>query len=63
MTDPTKRKGKKRALPCEWVEQDGFEVSPDHPAKAAQPKRPDTAFLLRAKKNSGAPSPRSRGSH
>jgi len=62
MTDPTKRKHKKRALPCEWVEQETFEIPPGHPgAKETRKDLSDTAFLLRAKKNAST-TPRLPGS-
>jgi hypothetical protein len=59
MSEPAKRKEKKESLPCQWVDQEGFEILTGHSAK--KPRKPsspmsDTALLLRAKKTS-SPTP------
>ena len=47
MTERTKSRKTKTKLPCQWVEEEGFEVMPaQEPAKDPQ-ALPDAAFLLR----------------
>jgi len=48
MTEQTKSRKTKTKLPCQWVEDEGFEVTPAQgPAKDPQ-ALPDTAFLLKS---------------
>jgi hypothetical protein len=54
MTEQTKSRKTTIKLPCQWVEEESFEVTPT-PAPAHDPKAlPDTAFLL---KSSSPPRP------
>jgi hypothetical protein len=47
MTEPTKSRKTKARLPCQWVDEAGFEVTPS-PGPANDPQTlPDTAFLLK----------------
>jgi len=49
MTRQTKSRKTKAKLPCQWVEDEGFEVAPAQgPAKEPQ-ALPDTAFLLKSR--------------
>jgi hypothetical protein len=48
MTEQTKAQQLKAKLPCQWVEEQGFEVQPK-PDLAKDPKPlTDTAFLLKS---------------
>jgi hypothetical protein len=59
MTKHTKRK-KKTELPCQWVDEAGFDVVPKSRPEATRELPSDTAFLL---KNKAAARPlRARGS-
>ena len=47
MTKQTKSRKTKANLPCQWVDEEGFEVTPV-PGPTNDPKAlPDTAFLLK----------------
>jgi hypothetical protein len=47
MTEQTKSRKTKTKLPCQWLEDEGFEVTPAQgPANNPQ-ALPDTAFLLK----------------
>src|SRR5262245_9691007 len=51
MTQHKKRKKKKGlpGLPCQWVEEQGFDVVPTSPPTKGPDAPSDTAFLLKAK--------------
>jgi hypothetical protein len=49
MTEPTKSRKTRTKLPCQWVEEEGFEVMPA-PEPANDPQAlTDSAFLLKSK--------------
>lgn len=51
MTKHTKKRGDKTKLPCHWVDDEGFSVTPI-PSPVIKPQgMSDTAFLLKAKQS------------
>ena len=47
MTERTKSRKTKAKLPCHWVEDEGFEVTPAQGPESDPPALTDTAFQLK----------------
>jgi hypothetical protein len=48
MTNPKNQRSEKNNLPCQWVDEKGFDVTPSH-GPAPQPPSSETGFLLKPK--------------
>jgi hypothetical protein len=47
MPEQKKTSKTKTVLPCQWLEEDGFEIKPAQESANKLPVIPDTAFLLK----------------
>ena len=48
MTEHRKKRNQQTKLPCQWVEEEGFEVKPAPNPATEPPALSDTAFLLKS---------------
>jgi hypothetical protein len=49
MTEHTKKRNEKMKLPCNWVDEEGFTVTPTQRPIVRPEGMSDTAFLLKSK--------------